>query len=272
MAIAVRKGTNAALAKARAESSFSNEIPSVAPEVLSAAPTENVLQQSTLWPERKKMYGHGNELFCVSASPDGALLASAAKGRKAPETDVIVWDAHTLEPVCRLSGHRMTVTRVQFSPDSQLLCSAGRDKGVRLWRRRQEDNTFVACHAELKAHKRIVWDCSWSADGSLLATASRDHTVKLWSVAADGSMRLARQISRSESVTAVCFVGPQLLALGHESGQLSVHDCAEGAQLLALDERECHAGAVKRLRWRHPLLLSGGEDYSVRVTKLFFSS
>lgn len=48
-------------------------------------PLEEHLAQSTLWPEIFKLYGHGNDLFCVAADPLGQLFASACKSQVALE-------------------------------------------------------------------------------------------------------------------------------------------------------------------------------------------
>ena len=35
--------------------------------------------QNTLWPETQKLYGHGYEIYCAAASPDGHYVATACK-------------------------------------------------------------------------------------------------------------------------------------------------------------------------------------------------
>lgn len=55
--------------------------PRAEPGAVSGRPLEEHLQQSTLWPEVYKAYGHGNELYCMAADPRGALLASACKAQ-----------------------------------------------------------------------------------------------------------------------------------------------------------------------------------------------
>lgn len=47
-------------------------------------PLEEHLQQNTLWPEVRKLYGHGNELYCLAADPRGAYFASACRWAQAP--------------------------------------------------------------------------------------------------------------------------------------------------------------------------------------------
>lgn len=69
-------------------------------------PLEEQLLQSTLWPERLKLYGHPNEIVCVAAN--ARHLASACKAQAAAMADVIVWDIATCRsaplPCPRASG------------------------------------------------------------------------------------------------------------------------------------------------------------------------
>ena len=67
-------------------------------------PAEESLAQNTLWPEVHKMYGHGYELFCVAASRNGRLLASACKSSKAQEAAVILWDTSSWKELTRIQG------------------------------------------------------------------------------------------------------------------------------------------------------------------------
>lgn len=55
--------------------------PVAQPASISERPLEEHLQQSTLWPEVFKVYGHGNEIFALAAAPEGGFLASACKAQ-----------------------------------------------------------------------------------------------------------------------------------------------------------------------------------------------
>ena len=45
--------------------------------------------------QEHKLYGHGYELFCVAASGDSQLVASACKSSDAASARVILWDTQT---------------------------------------------------------------------------------------------------------------------------------------------------------------------------------
>ena len=75
------------------------------PEQTDRPPPEESLVQNTLWPEEHKLYGHGYELFCVAASPDSRLVASACKSTDATSSRVILWDTKTWTEVgCQWSA------------------------------------------------------------------------------------------------------------------------------------------------------------------------
>lgn len=57
-------------------------------------PLEEHLAQSTLWPEIVKLYGHGNDLFCVAADPQGRYFASACKSQVTSAAPVLSWQSY----------------------------------------------------------------------------------------------------------------------------------------------------------------------------------
>ena len=69
------------------------------PEVLEKPPTEESLVQNTLWPEVHKMYGHGYEVYCVAASADGRMVASACKSAQPKEAAILIWNTQTWKQV-----------------------------------------------------------------------------------------------------------------------------------------------------------------------------
>ena len=55
-----------------------------------------------------KLYGHGNDVYCVAASPDGRYIASACVAKTAPFAAIWVWTT--------ASGGWRGVTQLQVGP------------------------------------------------------------------------------------------------------------------------------------------------------------
>lgn len=169
-------------------------VPCAVPSVVSGPPLEEHLAQNTLWPEIQKLYGHGNDVFCVSSSPNGRIIASACKAQSAGSAAVWVWEVGSWKAVAQLPGHTLTVTQLEFSPDGSLLLSGSRDRSFSVWRVPEAFSAATAtaadqdggsCAADAannaaaaadsaggfelvlrlqKAHSRIIWGVNWSHD------------------------------------------------------------------------------------------------------------
>jgi elongator complex protein 2 len=156
-------------------------VPCAVPAVVSGPPLEEHLAQNTLWPEVRKLYGHGNEVFCVSASPSGRVIASACKAQSTGAAAVWVWEVGSWKSLAQLSGHTLTVTQLEFSPDGSYLLSGSRDRSFSVWKVPEQYRLPAAEGAaaaavdgagefelvgRLKAaHSRIIWSVSWSHAG-----------------------------------------------------------------------------------------------------------
>ena len=89
---------------------------SVTPAVLSRPPAEEALASATLWPEARKLYGHGDDVSCVAAHPDGVLVASACEARSESASAIWVWDASKdWRPLGKLAGATRTVVALHFA-------------------------------------------------------------------------------------------------------------------------------------------------------------
>lgn len=55
--------------------------PTAQPASMTERPLEEHLQQSSLWPEIYKVYGHGNEVYSLAADPRQEYLASTCKAQ-----------------------------------------------------------------------------------------------------------------------------------------------------------------------------------------------
>jgi len=99
---------------------------SVTPAVLSRPPAEEALASATLWPEARKLYGHGDDVSCVAAHPSGALVASACEARSASAASIWVWDASKdWRPLGKLAGATLTVVALHFASPARAATPAG---------------------------------------------------------------------------------------------------------------------------------------------------
>lgn len=228
------------------EKKFKDEYPEnyFVPMDLIAPPTEEHLMQNTLWPELQKLYGHGYELYAITATSTGTIIASSCKATVQQHAEIILWDTTKWKIVQKLSSHKLTVTQMKFSPDNTHLLSVSRDRRWSLFKNNpKEDN---AVNFELIAttdknngiHSRIIWCCSWSHDGQFFATGSRDGKVVFWhkgETNTNSSLGFYESTGvlelKNESITALAFAhelwnsekGEYLLAVGLESGVIHIY-------------------------------------------------
>lgn len=75
-----------------------------------------------------ELSGHQKEIFAISFSPDGKLLASASG-----DGSTRLWEVETGKQVALLQVNDQIIWDVAFSPDGTLIATASRDGIVRLW-------------------------------------------------------------------------------------------------------------------------------------------
>ncbi|GBD00079.1 hypothetical protein HRbin17_02615 [bacterium HR17] len=171
-----------------------------------------------------EFHAHDAPIVTIALSPDGRLLATAAK-----DNTVKLWRLPNRQLLHTLKGHTRTITCLAFTPDSQHLISGGADMTVRMWQvaTGKLERLWDADHT-------TDWHTGWiqavavSPDGKVLATGSRDTTVKLWDLAT-GQLRRTLW-GHEDTVTALAF-SPQetrLLASGSTDGTVWVWDIDKG--------------------------------------------
>jgi WD40 repeat protein len=119
---------------------------------------------------------HVDEVFDVSFSPDGKLIATASDDKT-----IRLWNLDGKE-IKKLEGHNERVLGVTFSPDGKKLASASFDKTVKLWEMSNPGygKLDVKLLQTFKGHDDWVWNVSFDKDGKTLASASSDRTVRRW--------------------------------------------------------------------------------------------
>ncbi|CAG9464423.1 unnamed protein product [Pedinophyceae sp. YPF-701] len=274
--------------------------PSSMPAAITGPPLEEHLSQNTLWPETRKLYGHGNDLFCLAADPRGRVVASACVAKTASAAGIRLWDTRTWAPAGELKGHSLTVTQLSFSRCGRLLVSASRDRSICLYARASapgDDGAapmFELLASMLKAHSRICWGVTVNDACTRVASCSRDGTVFGWAVPRDrdgsfvegGADRLDKAWALPAlrcGARSIEFApgDAEVFAVGLEDGGVEVwqaREAGEGVapqQLWAAPEGERHCRAVVRVSWRAGnvpgagvLLATASEDHAVRIFRL----
>lgn len=252
-------------------------------------PPEELLMESTLWPELHKLYGHGYEVFAVAASHDGKLVASSCKATKPDQAGIILWDATQTFKQCQaLCGHTLTVTSIKFSPDDQMIVSVSRDRAWFLYRRDSSDQFVKVANSDKKSgiHTRIIWDVSWTPDSNFFVTASRDKKIILWSVTTDPDV-IVKPIRESiltlhEAIMTVdvygeCLDSKYLIALGMENGDVRLYSWVKNVWSCINSPNESllkHSLCVRKVRFAPPsekevpqkiLMATCGDDYKVQI-------
>ena len=246
---------------------------SVTPATLSSAPLEEVLAQATLWPESRKLYGHGNDVACVASHPLGTLVASACKAQSAAAAEVWMWDSATdWRPLGRLSGATLTVVALRFAENRRrvaggdLLLAASRDRHVALYAPPRDAPAGTwgegwTLTARVKAHAKAIYDASWApGDARIFATAARINASRCGPSRATRAKATRRSApppsSRSpRRRTATAFArrdarGRLVLAVGLEDGAIRIlagglDGWTPAAEVPAAD---AHAGSRSRAR------------------------
>ncbi|CAI9721363.1 complex 2-like [Octopus vulgaris] len=275
------------------------------PVTLHEPPTEEHLLQNTLWPETQKLYGHGYEIFAVTADPRGEILASACKASKSEFAGIILWNCSNWKQLGVLEGPSLTVTQLAFSYDGQHLLSVSRDRTWTLFRHAVDHDIpfkkIASVDKKTSAHSRIIWSCCWSHDNAYFATASRDKKVILWNCPPPStndviSVQPKDNFIFSDSVTAVDMAptftpdNKYLLSIGLDSGIIELlswsPDQPTPWQHLKVLDLISHHLTVKRLKFSRVIkdhqqqqnkdddnpqfmLASCGNDFSVRIFNIF---
>jgi elongator complex protein 2 len=211
-------------------------------------PVGETLGKKTLWPEIRKLYGHGNELLCVASNHDGSIFASACKSREEQFASIWLWNSKDLNVLgTPLRGHKSSVVQLAFSPDDQYLLSVSKDRNFCIFQKKkttneeeeeeeEEEGQREQTHFELmqrtKAHKRIIWTCAWapcffSDIGSgdvqrmpyLFVTGSRDQSFILWHLVEEENKWCPllddNMMVVDKAITAIAFA-PQILAFENQ--------------------------------------------------------
>lgn len=202
-----------------------------APATFEAPPTEDTLQQNTLWPEEHKLYGHGYEVYAVTVNPSGDVLATACKSSQQEYSSILLWDTSDWSKKAEIVGHQLTVTQMEWNPAGTHLLSVSRDRTAKLYKKNDVFN-YNCVWTSAKQHTRIIWTCGWFTDSEHFVTGARDQNVIVWKIQGDSAQTTVVH-NVKDSVTAVAVSSGDYqtskILVGLQSGQVELYGIGETA-------------------------------------------
>ena len=101
--------------------------------------TEETLVADTLWPEKEKLYYHGNEVIALKVDRRRGIIATSAKARNINEGHIAIWKncGSYYKVIQVLKSHHLTVVDMAWLETGELV-SVGRDRDVRVWEVNEE--------------------------------------------------------------------------------------------------------------------------------------
>ncbi|KAG8725026.1 hypothetical protein FRC09_009926 [Ceratobasidium sp. 395] len=204
------------------------------------------------------VWQYKHEIYSVSASPDGRLVASGS----ADDNGVCIWDAHTGQVMAGpLKGHTGDVYSVAFSSDGGRVASGSEDKTVRIW----HVKTGQLLAGPLEGHTGSVCSVVFSPDDSHIASGSHDFTIRIWD-AKTGLTPKTPCSGHTSWVTSVVY-SPDGESIASGSGDYSIRIWNAQNGEPRLGPLEGHTGAVYSVMYSPTgdCIVSGSTDRTVRI-------
>ena len=197
--------------------------------------------------------GHTRNVYSVTFSPDGTILASGAL-----DPAIKLWDVATQTNIATRTRFTSGVYSVSFAPDGAILASGSGDTVAHLW-----DVATWGIITTLQGHTDDVNSVSFSPDSAILASGSEDRTVKLWDVAT--RTNIATLEGHTDDVNSVSFSPNEaILASGSGDDTVKLWDVVTGTNIATL---EGHGGNVTSVSFSPDsrILASGSWDRTIKL-------
>lgn len=194
-------------------------------------------------------------LFNASFSPDGSLVVTASRNKRAT-----VWDAITGELLEEFE-HDHWVTHAEFSPDGESVLTASIDRSAKIW----DVATGLPRNTAL-THDSDLRTAHFSPDGKRVITTSMDWTARIWNSSSGKPVSdLLRHLGPAR-VAAFSATG-NYAATGADDGLVRLWDANTG---FALNEGFAHSSPIESLSFSPDgeCLLVVPEDGNVTLYEL----
>ncbi|KAL3901741.1 MAG: hypothetical protein SGCHY_000369 [Lobulomycetales sp.] len=143
------------------------------PDATGNALIRTVKRTSSLSAPIMQLTGHEQEVFSVSFSPDGQLVASASMDRH-----IFLWNTFgDCSNFSLLKGHQGAVLETCWGRDNQTLYSCSADMSVAIWSSESSQRL-----RKLRGHTNFVNAIAASRSGGqeMIASVSDDNTCRVW--------------------------------------------------------------------------------------------
>src|SRR5688500_14858586 len=198
-----------------------------APDELVLPEVENALHRAIASSRiRKTFAAHQGEIWAMTYSSDGTLLATSGADK-----NIQIWDTTIYKNLLTLNVPEAEVKSIAFSPDSTRIATASADASVRIW-----DVKTGQLEYELKGHSKVVQAVAFSPDGKQLATSSMDKSIRFWDAATGKELATWQDIQEPTNQLVYSPDGKRILfvddrVLMNEEGHLHVMDAVSGEEI-----------------------------------------
>ena len=129
---------------------------------------------------KRRVIGHTREVLSVDFSPNGDLLLTSGRDKKA-----VVWNIENGLARTELQGHTYWVWAARFSSDGRKLVTAGQDGIANIWVDQTAPNKpgwsgGVRKLPPFSGHDGPIYSADFSPDGKFVATGGDDRRVLVW--------------------------------------------------------------------------------------------